>query len=225
MDTTNTPYSIKPPEGWDKVVRYAASLGEDDSRRNRYENIQQKPEKPAPEEAEKIFNEFIENIKLKNCVYFEDVVNSIFRRVPAKIEAENFGRLGEGKSYGILEPKEISKIYRSEEPVKIELFNKAEINQLKESVDICAVLQKSEWLAYDFNSLADKKLDLIVNVKSKKGKGKLKFSAGGQNVEIEVTEGDWTEISAGKIKVNRGENSIKMKVTEGILKIDWFELK
>jgi hypothetical protein len=65
---------------------------------------------------------------------------------------------------------------------------------------------------------------LIVNVKSEKDKGKLKFSTGDQNVEIEVAEGDWTEISAGKIKVNKGENSIKMMVTEGILKIDWFEL-
>ncbi|MDP3012589.1 MAG: hypothetical protein Q8N27_07720, partial [Candidatus Hydromicrobium sp.] len=174
---------------------------------------------------EKIFNEFIENIKLKNCVYFEDVVNSIFRRVPAKIEAENFGRSGEGKSYSVLAPKEISEVYRTEEPVKIELFNKIETNRRIRSVDLCTVLQKSEWLAYDFNSLADKKLDLIVNVKSEKGKGKLKFSMGDQNVEIEVAEGDWTEISEGKIKVNKGENSIKMIVTEGILKIDWFELK
>lgn len=225
IDTTNTPYSIKPPEGWDRIVRYAGSLGGNDSRRHRYKDTQQKPEKPAPEEAEKIFNEFIENIKIKNCVYFENVVNSIFRRVPAKIEAENFGRLGEGKSYSVLSPKEISKIYRSEEPVKIELFNEMETNRRRRSVDICTVLQKSEWLAYGFNSLADKELDLMVKVKSEKGNGKLKFSVGDQNVGIDVEEGDWIETSAGKIKVNKGKNNIKMMVTEGILKIDWFELK
>ena len=229
MDTTNTPYSIKPPEGWDKVVRYAESLGEDNRRRHRYENAHQeseeKPEKPTLEEAKKIFNELIENIKLKNCVYFENVVNSIFRRVPAKIEAENFGRLGEGKSYSVLSPKEISEIYRAEEPIKIELFNEMETNQQGRSVDLCTVLQKSEWLAYGFSSLANKKLDLIVNVKCEKGKGKLNFSMGDQNIEIEVAGGDWTEISAGKLKVNKGENSIKMMVTEGTLKINWFELK
>ena len=225
MDTTNTPYSIRPPENWDKVARYAGSLEGNKPEGRGYGDTRQYHEKPAPEEALKIFNEFIENIKLKNCVYFENVVSSIFRRVPAKIEAENFGRQGEGKSYSVLEPREISKIYRTEEPVKIELFNEVMTGQSRRPVDLCAILQKSEWLAYDFNSFTDKKLDLVVNVKSEKGKGKLKFSAGDQNVEIEVLEGDWTEIYAGKIKVNKGKNSIKMTVTEGILKIDWFELK
>src|SRR5690606_31234963 len=82
MDTHNTPYSIVKPEGWDAIAEYT-----------RNDSI-----KPSKELAEKAFNELLENIKLENCTYYPDVVNSILRTVPAKIEAENYGHNGYGVS-------------------------------------------------------------------------------------------------------------------------------
>src|SRR4029077_12368301 len=82
MATRNTPYSIKPPEHWDAVVAY--SRGE---------------EKPSREVAQKAFDELLENIRLENCQFFPDVVNSMMRRAPARIEAGNFGHEGLDKSY------------------------------------------------------------------------------------------------------------------------------
>ncbi len=57
----NCPYSIKFPSGWGKIIDYA-----------RYGN------KISKEEAEKIFSNFLDNLKIENCDFNEDVINSIF---------------------------------------------------------------------------------------------------------------------------------------------------
>ncbi len=60
MDTQNTPYSINKPENWDLIAEYTRGGAKPDSLL-----------------AEKAFNDLLENIKLANCVYFEDVTNAI----------------------------------------------------------------------------------------------------------------------------------------------------
>lgn len=230
LDTTNTTYSIKLPEGWDKIVNYSRSQAppptaeELERRRNR-----QEPEepivKPSAEEAEKILNEFLENIKLENCEFFEDVVNATFRRVPAKIEAENYGYLGEGKSYSLLSTKKKSEFYRTEEPVNIGIFNEVGENRWRKKCEVAVNLEKTEWIAYDVNSLSDQELKLKVRAKSEKGDGKIEFSLGTQKIVVEVKQGDWTEIDAATLKIVKGKNPLKMTITEGKLGIDWIELK
>ena len=51
------------------------------------------PSRPA-EEAQKTFDQLLQNIRLENCVMHPDVVNAIFRRVPGRVEAENYGHEG-----------------------------------------------------------------------------------------------------------------------------------
>ncbi len=51
-------------------------------------------DKPPAEVAQRAFDELIENIKLENCVYFPDLVNAMFRCVPGKVEAEDYGHGG-----------------------------------------------------------------------------------------------------------------------------------
>ena len=87
METTNTPYSIKTPPGWDAIRTYTRS-----------------GTKPSAAAAQKACDELIENIKLANCVYFPDVVSAIFRRVPGRIEAENYGHEGLNQSYSVRDP-------------------------------------------------------------------------------------------------------------------------
>lgn len=64
LGSNNNPYGVKPPAGWEKIVAYT----------RRGEN------KPTPEEAEKILNEFLENIKFENCVCNEEAVKAILRK-------------------------------------------------------------------------------------------------------------------------------------------------
>ena len=79
METRNTPYSIKTPQDWKVMMAYSRNTGGD---------------KPTTEMARKALNELLQNIRLENCVFFPDVVNAIFRRVPGTVEAENYGHEG-----------------------------------------------------------------------------------------------------------------------------------
>ena len=60
------------------------------------------------------------------AIYFEDVCNAILTRVPAKIEAENYGHDGFNRSYFVADTVNKSKFYRKDEPVKINLDSKDE---------------------------------------------------------------------------------------------------
>lgn len=64
LDSNNNPYGVKAPEGWNALVAYTRGRGE----------------KPSPAEAEKILEEFLENVKLERCVYNEDAVKAVFRK-------------------------------------------------------------------------------------------------------------------------------------------------
>src|ERR1700685_3668495 len=105
MDTGNTPYSINMPKDWD-IVRNYSETGSG--------------EKPDSATAHAIFAEYLHNIQLDNCVYYPDIVNALFHRVPGKVQAENYGHDGPEKSYHVLDPKKLSPDYRKSEPVQIE---------------------------------------------------------------------------------------------------------
>ena len=130
MDTRNTPYSIKRPANWDMIAAYSRG-----------------GEKPPEDIARQAFNELIENIKLANCVYFPDVVNSIFRRAPVKIQAENYGHQGYNRSYFVADTAQRSQHYRVNEPVLIELIDFEENQFWSEQF---VRLNAGEWVAYTF---------------------------------------------------------------------------
>ena len=129
-------------------------LKEMDSRRG--ENVTAK-------NPEKIFNQLLENIKIENCVYFPDVVNAMFCRIPLKIEAENYGHKGYLKSYFVKDTATMSANYRREEPVKVEV-----INSNKQSLisDQAIHLSEGEWTAYNFVSLQEKQYKMSFEIKT-----------------------------------------------------------
>src|SRR5690606_25814329 len=51
---------------------------------------------PGMECAEKILNEYLDHIRIENCEYREDVVNSMLRRAPLRIAAPYYGYRGSG---------------------------------------------------------------------------------------------------------------------------------
>lgn len=202
MDTQNTPYSIKKPAGWDLIAEYTRNGA-----------------KPDAIIAEKAFNELLDNIKISNCDYFEDVCNAILTRIPAKIEAENYGFSGFNRSYFVLDTANKSKFYRKNEPVQIKLDSKDKEQFCSEqSIE----LQQSEWVVYNFESLNRKKHQLTIRASAVVAPASLTIWINNRKTVVNVIGKDLLEQAIGNYKLNKGDNKIKIQVKSGALKLDWF---
>ena len=201
MDTVNTPYSIKRPDGWDQVAAF--SRGND---------------KPSRDVAQKALNELLENIKLENCVYFPDVVNAIFRRVPGKVEAENYGHEGKGKSYFVSDPSSKSEYYRTSEPVAVMI---ADEKGAHKSIR----LQAGEWTVYTVGSLKTQNYTGTIRLKAETSPASFIFSVGEQEKTINIDETDWKDIDLGSIKLSEGENRLRIDVDTGAIQFDWLRFE
>ncbi len=203
MDTQNTPYSINKPGNWDLIAEYSRGGA-----------------KPDAALAEKIFNELLENIKISNCKYFEDVCNAILTRVPAKIEAENYGHYGFNRSYFVSDTINKSKFYRTSEPVKINLDSK-EKDQFwsEQSIE----LQQSEWVVYTFESLTAAKYNLSLRAAAVADACRLTVIINNKKISLEVGNTEFKEIVAGVHQLRKGKNTIKILVNAGAAKVDWIK--
>lgn len=201
MDTKNTPYSINKPINWDLIAEYTNGAV-----------------KPDAVVAEKALNELLENIKIANCVYFEDVCNAILTRVPAKIEAENYGFNGFNRSYFVIDTVNKSKYYRKNEPVKINLDSKVK-DQFWSDQSI--ELQQSEWVVYDFESLDNSKHQLTISASVADLPAGLTISINNRKVDFTVISKDLREVSIGNYYLKKGANKVKVQVRSNILKLDW----
>ena len=199
METKNTPYSYKSPAGWDEIVRYSRKGGN-----------------PDRTNAEKIFNELLENIKLENCTYFPDVVNSMFRRIPLKLEAENYGHDGYLKSYSVKDTAFRAETYRKKEPVKTILINESRSGQ---AIELIA----GEWTAYQVKSQEKQKFDILLQVKANQPSVFVVW-INGQSNEVKVEKSDWSEIKLNSQLFRKGENELKVEVKSGNIQLDWFNI-
>lgn len=205
MDTENTPYSIKKPDNWDLISEYTKN-----------------GPKPDSAIAEKAFNDLLENIKIANCDYFEDVCNAINTRIPGKIEAENYGFEGFNRSYFVLDTLNKSKFYRTNEPVKIKLDSK---DKTQFWSDQSVELQKSEWVVYDFISLESKKYRFSLKVSSGAKPTKLIIEINEKKINFTVNHKDLSEVMLGNFNLEKGKNKIKVLVKSNALNLDWIEIK
>lgn len=204
MDTKNTPYSIKKPNNWDLITEYTDGGA-----------------KPDNLVAEKAFNELLENIKLEHCTYFEDVCNAIHNRIPGKIEAENYGFEGFDRSYFVFDTLTKSKFYRTSEPVQIQVDNE---NKEKFWSDQSVILQKSEWLVYNFRCTDSKSHQLTLSTSCNGLPADLIIWINDKQVTLAVSNKKLTEVSVGEYPLKSGENKLKIQVQSNSLKLDWFKL-
>ncbi|KAA3610435.1 MAG: glycoside hydrolase family 5 protein [Calditrichaeota bacterium] len=204
MDTKNTAYSINKPLNWDQIIEYSHGRG-----------------KPSENLATKAFDELIENIKLNNCVFFPDVVNSLFRRVPAKIEAENYGHDGYNKSYFVTDTSARAKYYRVNEPVAIELFDFTENQFWSEQ---CIKLNSKEWVTYSFDNSELDKAKIIIRAKTNKDNSAFKFTLNDKSISQNLKNKDWQEIVLNDLKLTRGRNKIRLFVDTGRISFDWINV-
>ncbi|MDZ4329759.1 MAG: cellulase family glycosylhydrolase, partial [Flavobacterium sp.] len=205
MDTKNTPYSIKKPANWDLISEYTKG-----------------GDKPDSLIAEKAFNDFLENIKLANCDYFEDVTNAIFNRIPGIIEAENYGHEGYNRSYFVLDTLKKSKFYRKNEPVQIQLDSEVKDQFLSEqSVE----LQKTEWLVYNFESLESREYQLTLRASARIEPSTIIILVNGKKYHFTINNKNLDNVKAGNVYLKKGENRAQIFVKSNTLKLDWLKFE
>jgi len=203
MDTQNTPYSIKKPDQWDLIAAYTKGGA-----------------KPDAVLAGKILHELLENIKISNCVYFEDVCHAILTRIPAKIEAENYGQHGFGRSYFVTDTATKSAYYRKNEPVQIKLDSKDKDQFWSEqSVE----LRQAEWVVYDFESLDNRKYQLTFRASAAVEPVSLEIRINNKKAGFTVSNKDLREVTIGNYSLKKGTNKVKILVRANSLKLDWIK--
>jgi endoglucanase len=200
METHNTPYSFKSPENWNAIKAYSRNTGAD---------------KPSPEIAQRAFNELLQNIQLTNCTFFPDVVNALFRRVPGKVEAENYGHEGLNHSYFVKEPAHKSKYYRTSESVLVEPVEPGEAIRLN----------AGEWAAYSVNSLQAKSYELTIRAKMESVLAVFQVSVNGNNQEFVTDRQGWVEFRLKPVNLVAGANQVKLSVKNGSAGFDWMEFQ
>jgi endoglucanase len=202
MDARNAPYSIKMPAQWAAVSAYSHGK-----------------EKPSAEVAQRAFDEFLANIRLQNCVFFPDVVNSMMRRVPARIEAENFGEGGQNKSYFVKNPEQHSKFYRLSDPVSV-ISTGIGRGQSWQYIS----LDSTEWTSYTISSDASKDYRIVVKARTTNGPAAVEIAVGDVVRTVTLSDKGWSEIPAGTVMLSQGANRLKCTVKSGTADLDWIEL-
>jgi hypothetical protein len=83
MQCASSPYSVKKPEHWDALLAYTKGGA-----------------KPSKTESVAMLDEYLENMKLENCVENPEVTNAVFRCPPCSLRATDFDQLpGKGVSF------------------------------------------------------------------------------------------------------------------------------
>ena len=200
METSNTPYSIKAPQGWDAIRAYTRG-----------------GDKPAAEVAQTAFDQLVENLKLENCVYFPDVVNAIFRRVPGRVEAENYGHDGPDQSYHVNNPAEKSKYYRTSEPVPVEPIAGGGRRNAEQGIK----LAEREWTTYTIHSRTARDYSPLMRVKVEGGPAVVELSLSGRTQDATLSGTEWSEIPLKALSFSEGANRLKFLVKSGAVSLDW----
>lgn len=204
MDTENTPYSIASPEGWKEVAAYS-----------------RKGENVTAKDPETIFKQLLENIKIENCKYFPDVVNAMFCRIPLKIEAENYGHNGYGKSYFVKDTTTMSGSYRKEEPVKVDIIKSNNKSLISEQA---ISLSKGEWTAYHFNSLKEKQYKVSIKLKAVNQDAEVVLWINGNAIPISASTTAWSLQNLDPQVFHTGKNNLKVEVKSGAIQLDWIDI-
>jgi len=208
MEARNGPCSIRAPKGWDGIAAYTRG-----------------GPKPSKEAAQGAFDELLQNVRLENCVYNADVVHALFHRLPVRVEAENYGHEGAGRSYSLKDNSAKSKSYRKSEPVPVQTHEGEGTDGRRRRGFQSIRLGADEWTAYDVTSLEDKAWRAEVRAMAKGGPAVVALSFNDQERRLEVKPGDWSLLDAGVVKAFKDANRIKLRVVSGAVEFDWIDVR
>ena len=174
----------------------------------------------------------MQNIRLANCVYHPDVVNALFRRVPGKVEAENYGHWGKNNSYLVTDDRQRSSRYRLSEPVLVEPVEAAERaaqNIRRRSSGQAIKLSAGEWTSYEINGVEPKTYAVTIKVKTEDIPAALEISINEASPDkyqkVDISEKGWQELKLDPADLVKGPNRLKLLVRRGTISIDWIDFR
>ncbi|OUS78831.1 hypothetical protein B1748_00975 [Paenibacillus sp. MY03] len=230
MDTTNSPCSIRKPEGWPLLVDYL-----------------QGGEKPEPAVARTILWEYLDNMALERCDYQPEVARALLRRAPVRIPAVFYGYKGEGTSFGFGSAESASTAqaglqFRVSDGTRIafvqsdrETATFAHGGGEEWELDqwLCMEMTVGDWFVYDFERSGegkrtdeDPKLDVALRLQSIDGSGKLRLALNdGSAVTLDVQERDWhTGQTVCRVAHSEGTQSLRLTCLEGKIRVMWLNI-
>ncbi|WP_169085784.1 cellulase family glycosylhydrolase [Paenibacillus sp. PL91] len=214
MSTLNSPYSIRMPEGWHLLTSYLEGGA-----------------KPDAETAEKILNQYLDNLKLENCDAYPEISRSLLRHLPLQIPAEFYGQ-GEGKGFGIVRKRENKLELRASDGVPMRMITgKAEKPSYHseggkpwaEDNTLCVELYAGDWLAYDALCVEARKFDLRARLHAAEGGAVLSIEwEGHEQVTRAVSGEEWQEsLIMESVDTAKGAVRVIIRVLQGQVDLDW----
>ena len=219
LETTNSPCSIRKPEGWGELVHFLEG-----------------GEQPDAERAAGILWDYLDNMLLPNCEYHSDVVRALFRRPSVQIPAVFYDYLGEGVSYGVRQACwEPAVNFRTKETTRLQFchgeprdvnFHHGAGEDWREDEWLCVVLTAGDYLTYSFQTTTQARSGLQVAVQVKGGRAEFQLAVDGQPLETHgIATSSWqTVTSTITPPLPAGKHQLRVTATDGELSIKWLAI-
>lgn len=222
MNTTNSPYSVKMPDGWSLLVSYLEG-----------------GEKPDKELSEKILWEYLDNLQLERCDYHPEVARSLFRRAPVRIPAIFYGYGGKETGFHVSKPSSLNAGFRIKDEVSFSFMegsrqtvNFQHVQGQPWALDewLCAHINPGDWFAYDFTAASSSETDtfsISLCVSAPNGTAKLPLSIDGMAAgTLEAAGTSWATVTLDKkLSLSHGSHRIIVKAEENPVLMKWLDIK
>jgi hypothetical protein len=168
-------------------------------------------------------NALLDNVALEHCSLNADVVSNLFRRVPARIEAEDFGYGGPGVSYVVAHPTAPSR-YRPSDRVSIRDVSSASRPLYVTSID------DAEWLSYNLTVERAGRYTVALRAASDTAGASALLDLDGQPIGgaamIPRTGGpeEWRSVVVGSIEFPAGAHRLHVVIAHGGFNLDYIDV-
>ncbi len=227
LGTTNSPCSIRIPEGWGLLVDYL-----------------QGGAKPPAETTERILWSYLDNMRLIDCEYRPEVVRSLLRRAPVRIPAIFYGYKGEGVSFGRAAAESGTEQtapgvgFRTGDRTAIRFVDSERATatfahgggeEWQPDQWLCVEMSAGDWFVYDFigvDSNPQEELAVRFKLQAVGGGGKLEAALNGQTLgSVDARDGEWREYGdIGVGSAGPGDHALTVRCTAGSLRLMCLEL-
>jgi aryl-phospho-beta-D-glucosidase BglC (GH1 family) len=151
---------------------------------------------------------------------FDELLTNILRRIPGRIEAENFGQNGRGLSYLVKNLNQHSKFYRVNESVPVSI-NESQRPRSSQYI----TLKETEWTAYTIDSASTRDCEITIRARAAGAPAQAELMIGERALTVKIDASDWAEIKLGSARFNHGPNQLKWMVKQGAADLDWIDIK
>jgi hypothetical protein len=199
LDTENSPASIRKPRDWELVQAVAAG-----------------GEKPEPDVAQRILDEYLANIPYAACVHRDEVVNAMLRRAPVPLAPEHAARVSSRRREGAVEG------FREADPITVGFVDPSRSGAVdwantgmgapKESEELEVRLEEGEWVEYDVELARPGRLEVTA-----RGAGDATLEIEVDGARAEIVDASAAFAAARSVDLEAGQHAVRVAVRSGAL--------